>query len=376
MAGIYIHVPWCIKVCVYCDFHFSVSIRNKKELLECMIREIDLQKEYLEGESISSIYFGGGTPSVLSSIEIRSILNKIHTCFNINSDTEITLEANPEDLSGAYLKDLFNAGINRLSIGIQSFFDDDLLWMNRRHNSEQSEICIAESRSAGFTNISIDLIYGIPGMDNNKWIRNLEIALKTGIKHLSAYHLTLEEKTVYFHKISKGLMEEPDELTGMEQFETLIEIAENSGYIHYEISNFGLPGYFSKHNTSYWQQKPYLGIGPSANSFNGRSRQWNVRNNSLYIKQLTHGIIPFEREDLDCETSYNEYILTSLRTCWGVDLKVVEERFGPVYKEYFLKEANNLFNEGKLVRTGNLITLGKSGKFFADGIISLLFITA
>ncbi len=375
MAGIYLHIPWCRKVCIYCDFHFSVSMRNKNELLECMMREIDLQKEYLEGENISSIYIGGGTPSVLSVIEIQRILNKISTCFSINSGTEITLEANPDDLSKAYLKDLLNTGINRLSIGVQSFFDDDLSWMNRRHNSEQSVNCIDDSRNAGFTNIGIDLIYGIPGMDNNKWKRNLEIAFKNRINHLSAYHLTLEEKTVYFHKISKGLMEAPDELTGMEQFETLIEIAESNGYIHYEISNFGLPGYFSKHNTSYWQQKPYLGIGPSANSFNGRSRQWNVRNNSLYIKKLTHGIIPFESEDLDIETCYNEYILTSLRTCWGVDLKVIEERFGTGYKDYFLMEANNLLDKGKLLLTDNKITLGKSGKFFADGIISQLFMT-
>ena len=373
MAGIYIHIPWCRKVCIYCDFHFSVSMRNKEALIECMGKEIELQKNYLANETVESIYFGGGTPSVLSSAELSGLLDRIKELFDLSDNTEITLEANPDDMSVEYLKELRSLGVNRLSIGIQSFFDDDLQWMNRRHNREISIGSVKNSRQAGFDNISIDLIYGIPGMDSAKWLENLKIAFQSKLEHISAYHLTLENKTVYAHRIKKGLMQEPDEAAGLEHFEMLMDMAGEHGYLHYEISNFSLPGFISRHNTSYWLQKPYLGIGPSANSYNRKSRQWNVRNNSEYIREINKGIIPCGYEELNQNDHYNEYILTSLRTSGGTDSRKIKQDFGQVYHNHFLKESQSLLNEGKIEKQGDRIVLSRRGKFFADGIISGLF---
>ena len=350
-------------------------MRNKSRLIECMLDEIELQRGYLNGATINSVYFGGGTPSVLNPDELHAILDKICSRFNLSANAEISLEANPDDLSLPYLRDLYDLGINRLSIGVQSFFDNDLTWMNRRHNRDQSVNSVEISKKAGFKNISIDLIYGIPGMKPGKWKENLEIAFNNKINHLSAYHLTLEKKTVYFHNVSKGLMEVPDETAGLQQYEILMDIAEREGFMHYEISNFCLPGWFSVHNTSYWLQKHYLGIGPSANSFNGRSRQWNIRNNSLYIKKIEEGIIPCESEDLDLIKSYNEYVLTSLRTMWGTDLKVIKNNFGDELSDHFNRESRTFLEQGKLEQLGSRVVLGRTGKFFADGIISQLFWT-
>lgn len=374
MAGIYIHIPWCRKVCIYCDFHFTVSMRNKDKLLQCILKEAELQKNYTGNEIIDTIYLGGGTPSVLSPEELEMILGKINAIFSISEKAEITIETNPDDLNPRYLKELKDTGINRLSIGIQSFFDDDLNWMNRRHDSKQAKRCIENSRKAGFENIGIDLIYGVPGMTGGKWKENLEIAFKHEVQHLSAYHLTLESKTVYAYMIRKGVMKEPDEAGGMEQFNLLMEKAAKKGYIHYEISNFSLPGYFSVHNTSYWRQKSYLGLGPSANSFNRFSRQWNVRNNSLYIEKISEGIIPCSREELTLTDRYNEYILTSLRTMWGIEPKHIEKLFGDKYAIYCNEKAAPLLKQGKMEIYGrNEIRLSRAGKFFADGIISELF---
>jgi putative oxygen-independent coproporphyrinogen III oxidase len=373
MAGIYLHIPWCRKVCIYCDFHFSVSMRNKDELIKCMIREIGMQKDYLGPETVDTIYFGGGTPSVLNPDEINSIIDRVKSVFVISGDPEISIEVNPDDLSLPYLRELNQAGINRLSIGIQSFNDYDLEWMNRRHNGIQALRCIEDSREAGFENISIDLIYGLPEMDTEKWKENLIKAFSSNIRHLSAYHLTLENKTVYSHKIKKGLMKEPDEIAGLAQFEILMDMAGERGFEHYEISNFSLPGYYSRHNTSYWLRKPYLGIGPSANSFDGHSRQWNIKSNSGYIKSINAGIIPFEHELLDTKTDYNEYILTSLRTIWGVDVRYIANKYGNLYHDHFMKEAAGLLEQEKLTKTGNKIKLSRKGKFFADGIMSQLF---
>lgn len=375
MAGIYIHIPWCRKVCIYCDFHFSVSMRNKDELLDCMINEIKLQHGYLGTESIRSIYFGGGTPSVLTSLELSNIIFHIKSNYRVADNVEITIEANPDDMSLPYLVELKKLGINRLSIGIQSFFDDDLTWMNRRHNRNQAVDSINNSHIAGFDNISIDLIYGLPGMHVQKWIKNLAIAFKSNIQHISAYHLTLESKTVYAHQVKKCLMKEPDEGEGLKHFETLIDLAEKEGFIHYEISNFCRPGFISLHNSSYWLQQPYLGIGPSANSYNGNSRQWNIRNNSEYIKMIREGIIPCDHEKLDLKDKYNEYILTSLRTYWGIDMQQLKKEFGTGYLSHFINESRDHMDNGKLIRNGNQIFISRSGKFFADGIISDLFIS-
>ncbi len=375
MAGIYFHIPWCRTVCIYCDFHFSVSTRNRPELIECMIREIELQKNYLDNAPIESVYFGGGTPSILTVKELDKILGKTRSVFNIPDSAEISLEANPDDLSLSYLRDLKKLGINRLSIGIQSFNNDDLRWMNRSHDRKQAILSIENSKKTGFENVSIDLIYGLPGLKNDKWKENLKITFDKQLQHLSAYHLTIENKTVYFHKFRKGLMEGPDERAGLDQFEILMDMAYNEGFMHYEISNFCMPGYYSIHNTSYWMQKHYLGIGPSANSFNGNSRQWNLNNNSQYIKNIIHGIIPYDYEKLGTKEKYNEYILTSLRTMWGINVKVVEQNFGNEFSDYLLKEAAIFFENGKLEKDGKIIKLGRTGKFFADGIISRLFKT-
>ncbi len=373
MAGIYIHVPWCRKVCFYCDFHFSLSMRNKAEMLECMMKEIELRKEFLKNEIVNSVYFGGGTPSVLEPEEIGILINKLYSIFNISHNAEITIEANPDDLSLSYLKDLKKQAINRLSIGIQSFFDDDLIWMNRRHDRIQAIQSIENSKIAGFDNINIDLIYGIPGLTMKKWYENIKLAFNNNIQHLSAYHLTIENKTVYFVKEKKGLLKKPDEESGILQFEMIMDMAEQEGFVHYEISNFSLPNYESLHNSSYWLQKPYLGIGPSAHSFNYNSRKWNTRNNSLYIKSIRNGIIPCTSEDLSIKDRYNEYILTSLRTIWGLDINTIEMRFGAIFINYLRNKIAPFIKEGKLEQVDNCIVITRSGKLFTDGIISDLF---
>jgi oxygen-independent coproporphyrinogen III oxidase len=373
MAGIYFHIPWCRKVCIYCDFHFSVSMRNKSALLDCMIREMELQKDYLDDESIESVYFGGGTPSVLSPGDINRIIDHIPRFFNISNRPEVTLEANPDDMSLTYLAELKSSGINRLSIGIQSFFDDDLEWMNRRHDRNGSLNSIEFSKKAGFGNISIDLIYGLPEMSMEKWMDNLNAAFKSKVQHISAYHLTLEDKTVYSWKVKKGLLREPDETAGMEQFKMLMDLAGKEGFIHYEISNFCLPGFQSRHNSSYWQQKPYLGIGPSANSFNRTSRQWNIRNNNKYIEEISNGRVPCTNEQLGPNELYNEYILTSLRTMWGVDINRIREDFGPDLYDTFIDRSRKFLEDGRLEQNGNRITISDKAKFFADGIISDFF---
>ncbi len=373
MAGIYLHIPWCRKVCVYCDFHFSVSVRNRKQMVECLIKELFLQKNFTGTETIETIYFGGGTPSVLFPEELDKLIENIYKHFNVSESAEITLEANPDDLSFSYLCEIKGIGINRLSIGIESFFDEDLKWMNRRHNSQQSVKCLENSIKAGFDNINIDLIYGLPGLTTDRWEKNLDIAFKYEIQHLSSYFLTLEPKTVYFHRVNKGLMKKPDEIAGIKHYEILLRKVQEAGFIQYEISNFSLDGFISRHNTSYWLQKPYLGIGPSANSFNGSSRQWNVRNNTSYIESLENNIIPCTVETLSIEDRYNEYVLTSLRTVWGADLSFIKEKFGEECYGYFIAGADPFFSDGKLECDSNIVRVTRRGMLFADGIISELF---
>jgi oxygen-independent coproporphyrinogen III oxidase len=375
MAGIYFHIPWCRKVCIYCDFHFTVSMKNKDALIKCMLSEMELQRNYTGNEKIKTLYFGGGTPSILDPGEIRQIIDRAATLFPVSEIPEITLEANPDDMSASYSAELRDAGINRLSIGVQSFFDDDLQWMNRRHDSAMSVRSVENSIAAGFENISIDLIYGLPGMDACKWRKNLEIAFKSGIQHLSAYHLTLEDKTVYAHRVKKGLLPEPDEVQGIKHYEMLMDMAAEYGFIHYEISNFCKPGFMSRHNTAYWLQETYLGIGPSANSYNRSSRQWNVRNNSKYIEEISRGVVPFTSEILTTTDLYNEYLLTSLRTQWGADTERIAHEFGSKYYDHFMAESLIFLNEGKMERKGTCFVISRKGKFFADGIISGLFYT-
>jgi len=372
MSGIYIHIPFCKQACYYCDFHFSTTLKKKDELVNALVKELKLRKAELKNQTIETIYFGGGTPSLLSNEELQLLVDAIHDNFEISSNPEITLEANPDDLTIQRLNELMNTQINRLSIGIQSFFDEDLKLMNRAHNAVEAKKCLKEA-SIYFDNISIDLIYGIPGLPNERWIENIETALSFNIPHLSSYALTVEPKTALESFIKKGKIQDIDDALAEEQFHILIEKLEASSFVHYELSNFGKPDFFSKHNTSYWQGKPYLGIGPSAHSYNGEKRSWNVRNNSKYINSIAEDQLPTEIESLTINDRYNEYIMTGLRTIWGVSLDKVNEDFGNTYKNYLLEQTQKYIKQDLLYIDKDKIGVTKKGKFLSDGIASDLF---
>ncbi len=374
MAGIYIHIPFCKKICSYCDFYKSASFINKTEILEGITTELAYQKDYLEDEEIETIYFGGGTPSVLSDIEITRMLNSIQDLYKVSEYTEISFEANPDDLSKPYLDKLLKTGINRLSIGCQSFTDEDLVLLGRRHNAKQSINSVLSAKIAGFLNISIDLIYGIPGMKN--WDETLNRVLDLQVQHISAYHLSIEENTLLHKLKQKGSLKEPDESISNQQYSELLEFAEKKQFIQYEISSFGKEGFFSKHNSNYWKQEKYLGIGPSAHSFNGNSRQWNVSNNKKYIREINNGKTPFVKEILNPLDHYNDYILISLRTMWGVDLEYIENKFSKELKDYCNTSARKFEEYGLLRIENNHIYLTDQGKFVSDNIISELLYVA
>jgi oxygen-independent coproporphyrinogen-3 oxidase len=370
--GIYIHIPFCKQKCHYCDFHFSTSLKNKEDLITCLLKEIEIQKSYLNEEIVETIYFGGGTPSFLDSAEIRRILDKVYAEFDVISTPEITLEGNPDDFTFQKLQELKQAGINRLSIGIQSFNDVDLIWMNRAHNSSQATKCVQDAQSLGFDNITIDLIYGLPEMTIEAWKINLQKALDLDVHHISAYNLTVEPGTALHHLVKTGKSKPLSDEAGAEQFEILINTLEKNNFKHYEISSFGKEGYFSKHNSSYWKRKFYLGIGPSAHSFNGNTRQWNVANNSKYIKAIKEGEIPFELEKLSKTDRYNEYILLGLRTIWGCEFDYVKSEFG---EEWLLNLKKQLVNySGQMNIDEQSFSLNQKGKVFADRIASELFV--
>ncbi|KQC30148.1 radical SAM family heme chaperone HemW [Flagellimonas eckloniae] len=378
MSGIYIHVPFCKQACHYCDFHFSTQLGKKEAMVKSLQRELELRKAEFQKEQVETIYFGGGTPSVLTSTELEAILQSVYDNYSVVEYPEITLEANPDDLmsvraqSRTIFQDYQTIGINRLSIGIQSFFDEDLKLMNRAHSSDEA----VESLSAAtrhFDNISIDLIYGIPGMDNKKWKANIEKALLFKLPHISSYALTVEPKTALKKFIEKGIINDVNDEQAQEQFHILVDVLEQQGYINYEISNFGKEGYFSKNNTSYWQGKKYMGIGPSAHSFDGQNRGWNVRNNSKYIKALQQDTLSMETETLSRKDNYNEYVMTGLRTIWGVSLKRIENDFGISYLKYINQQAEKYLEQELLfVEDGKLLST-KKGKFLVDGIASDLF---
>ena len=372
MAGIYIHIPFCKQACHYCDFHFSTSLKKKELLLDALVKEMKLRKHELEGQTIETIYFGGGTPSLLSNFEIQTILDSVFENYNVVENPEITLEANPDDLTKDRISELAITPINRLSIGIQSFFEEDLKLMNRAHNANEAKKCLEEATKY-FENITIDLIYGIPGLTNKRWIKNIETALSFNIPHISSYALTVEPKTALESFIKKGTIKNVDDDLAQEQFHMLIEKLEASGFVQYELSNFGKPDFFSKHNTSYWQEKSYLGIGPSAHSFNGTQRSWNVRNNSKYINALANDELPLEIENLTIVDQYNEYVMTGLRTIWGVSLRKIEQDFGKSYKTYILEQSKKHIGQDLLYLEGGKILVTKKGKFLSDGIASDLF---
>ncbi len=373
MSGIYLHIPFCRQACTYCDFHFSTSLQTVDKLIESLQNEITVRKDYLSGETISTIYFGGGTPSLLEVEKIEELLGKIRKEFRVTHDAEITLEANPDDLTAIKSKALFKAGINRLSIGIQSFSDDDLKFMNRAHNSQQAFEAIKNVREAGFENISIDLIYGIQNQSPAQWERNLQIAFEMQIEHLSCYALTVESRTVLADMIKKKKIAPLDEEKALSDFEWLMDRAEAAGYEHYEISNFARDKKYSKHNTAYWQKQKYLGLGPSAHSFDLESRQWNVSNNQLYIRSLEENKLNFEREELTETNKFNEYVLTSLRTMWGTDLNLVEKEFGKTKRSFLETQFEVLEKGGFVERKQTTFILTRKGKFFADKIAGDLF---
>ncbi|HTB30505.1 MAG TPA: radical SAM family heme chaperone HemW [Bacteroidia bacterium] len=374
MPGIYIHIPFCTKACHYCDFHFSTSLQNKELMIEAILDEIDARENYLENKDLSTIYFGGGTPSLLTGVELERIIDKIKEHFEIARNAEITLEANPDDLTKEKINGLTNAGINRLSIGIQSFFDEDLVRMNRSHTAKQAIEAVENAKSGGINNISIDLIYGLPNLTLEKWAYNLEQAFKLDISHLSAYCLTIEEKTAFNHFLKKGKITLPREPETIAQFELLMSEAERHNYIHYEISNFCKENLQSRHNSSYWMNERYLGIGPSAHSYNGVSRQFNVTNNMKFIKGINAGKPEFEMEILTEENKFNEYIMTHLRTIWGISPGFIKENFGEKSLNTFLSGAEPYIESGHLQLKQDTLVLTKKGKLLADKIACDLFI--
>ncbi|MGC1204806.1 MAG: radical SAM family heme chaperone HemW [Flavobacteriaceae bacterium] len=371
-GAIYIHIPFCKQACHYCDFHFSTSLKKKDELVQALIREIELRRTELQGQTVETIYFGGGTPSLLTNKELELIINSVYKHYKVTENPEVTLEANPDDLTFERINELTNTRINRLSIGIQSFFERDLKLMNRAHNVEEARKCLEEA-TKHFDNISVDLIYGIPDLSNKAWIENIEIALSYNIPHISSYALTVEPKTALETFIKKGIIKNVDDDLAQEQFHILIDKLESAGFEHYELSNFGKRDYFSKNNSAYWQGKSYLGIGPSAHSFNGKQRGWNVRNNSKYIKSIQQNILPIEFETLSVTDKYNEYVMTGLRTIWGVSLTKVESDFGKNYKKYLLQQSEKHINQQLLYIDGDKLLTTKKGKFLSDGIASNLF---
>ena len=374
MASIYIHIPYCKQQCTYCNFHFRIAQNDKEEMLKSIKKEIEMRQPYLNGTTISSIYFGGGTPSILNKEELNSLVNTVYRHFTIDTDAEITLECNPDDLNTKMLSDLKEIGINRLSIGIQSFDDADLKFMNRSHNAKESLGCIYLAKKAGFENITIDLIYGLPNQSNEKWKQNLKQMLSLDIQHFSAYALTIEPKTALKHLIDKKKVTPLEEKITVEHFNTLVQIATENNFIHYEISNFGKEGFFSNHNTAYWKNQHYLGVGPSAHSFNGTSRQWNIASNKQYIEKVNTHNSYFEVEQLSNEQQYNEYIFTALRTMWGVELNYIAAQFGADAQKYFKKQVQNWKNQEKIKQLNNNYTLTEKGKVYADAIASDLFI--
>ncbi len=372
MAGIYIHIPFCKQACHYCDFHFSTSLKKKAEMLSALKREMQLRQNELDGEIIETIYFGGGTPSILAVEEINDLIAEVYRLHQVIASPEITLEANPDDLDQATIQKLAQSKVNRLSIGIQSFDEADLKMMNRAHNANEAINCLEEAVKY-FDNISIDLIYGIPNMSNERWLSNVERILTLGIPHISCYALTVEERTALNKLIKKGVIPSPEEEVAHQHFLLLIKTLTNKGYIHYELSNFAKPGYYSKNNSAYWLGKKYLGIGPSAHSFNGTHRSWNIANNSLYIKSLEEDQLPNEIEKLSITDQYNEYIMTGLRTIWGVDLNRIEREFGQSYLNYLEQAAAPYIQDELMDLSDAVLTITNKGKFLSDGIASDLF---
>ncbi len=375
MAGIYIHIPFCRQACNYCNFHFSTSLHYKNAFLQALLKEIELQASasYLQSQPVETIYFGGGTPSLLQTDELSAIIHALHQAFPIQPTAEITLEANPDDVTDEKLIGWKTLGINRLSIGIQSLFEEDLQWMNRAHTATEAKQVISKARAAGFETFTVDLIYGTPGLTDEKWKQNIDWVLEQGINHLSCYALTVEEKTPLDKQIRLQQKQHIDAEQQSRQFLLLMDYMQQAGFEHYEISNFARLGHRSKHNSSYWHGTHYLGLGPSAHSFNGSSRQWNIANNQQYIQCLEQGIIPFEKEELTETQQLNEYIMTSLRLMEGCNLYEIQQKFGVETAKRLQQEAKKFTHQQWLLEKNNHLILTREGKLFADTIAAELF---
>ncbi|MFA9371690.1 MAG: radical SAM family heme chaperone HemW [Labilibaculum antarcticum] len=373
MSGVYFHIPFCKQLCHYCAFHKSISLQAKDDMLECLKLELKLRKGYLGDTSLNTIYFGGGTPSVYQPKEIESLIDEVAKYFTIDLDAEITLEANPDDLTESYLKELRKTRVNRLSVGIQSFHDEDLILMNRRHTGKEAFDAIRRAQDFGFDNISVDQIYGVPGLSMEKWKENLDLVFDLNVQHISSYHLMYDPNTIFTKKLEKGQLVEMDEEESFEQFTYLIEEARKHGFVHYEISNFSKEGFISKHNSSYWKQKKYLGIGPSAHSYNLEEREWNIAHNYKYIKAIKEGGSFSEKEELSEFDRYNEFVLTSLRTYWGMDLELVRKDFGENFYLHCLEKSEKYLLSDHMRKEGNRIILNDKGVFVSNDIMSDFF---
>jgi len=374
MSGIYIHIPFCKQACHYCNFHFSTSLKYKAEMIASIVKEIDLRKDYLSEKALSSIYFGGGTPSLLNKKDLDQIFNALGSIYTWDDSTEITLEANPDDLSTTNLTDFKDAGINRLSIGIQSFDQADLTFMNRAHNAQEAEKSIKLAQDIGFENISSDLIYGSPTTSNEIWQANIDKMISFGIPHISAYCLTVEEGTALHHFVSTGKSKPVDDVKASQQFDILIKRLKQSGYDHYEISNFGKPTRYATHNTNYWMGIPYLGLGPAAHSFDGQStRSWNIAHNPKYISRINENTLPIEHEVLTEKEKYNEFVLIRLRTKWGIDIETLNKSFAQ-FADYFNENMAQFISDGKVIEQDEAFILTNAGKHLADRISMELFV--
>lgn len=373
MSGIYIHIPFCKKACHYCDFHFSTSLKYENEMVDAICKEIKMKQDRISGQ-IGSIYLGGGTPSILSEVALQKIFDTINHTFSVDSNAEITIEANPDDLTAAKLKELKKLPINRFSVGVQSFFDEDLLWMNRAHHADEAENCIKRSQDAGFENLSLDLIYGYPLLSDSKWQHNIQKTIELEVSHISAYALTVEPKTALAHAIRNKKQTPVNDSQSAAQFLILMDQLRVAGFEHYEISNLAKPGCYAVHNTNYWRGVDYLGIGPSAHGFDGQNRYMNPANNAQYMEVLSKNKLPEILEELSLNDRFNEYVMTSLRTMWGTDLGKIKTDFGADFLEETNHNLKAFEDKDWLVIQDDQIKLSENGKLFADHIASELFI--
>lgn len=374
MAGIYIHIPYCKKKCIYCDFYFKINADDMHDMISCIIKELVSRKNYLKSSSVKTIYFGGGTPSILTKHDTNTILKTIYDNYTVCENLEITLEANPDDLNRKKIADFFNIGVNRLSIGVQSFKDDDLIFLNRNHSREEAIRSIKIAQEIGYKNISVDLMYGLPKQSLKDWEDNLNLLFDLNIQHLSAYMLTLEKKTKLFEYVKKNKVKMIDDLSIINQYYRLLSIAKKNNFVQYEISNFSKNNTLSKHNTSYWQNELFLGVGPSAHSFDYKSRRWNIASNKKYIEKLNNNNIYFEEEVLTISQKFNEYILTNLRTKWGININIIKSRFGGKYASHTKKMMQKWSEKNYITENNEIVILTDEGSVFADIIISDLFL--